>query len=79
MLKVKKMGLREVRRGLGCREVFGHPMPSRAQSKMDYKMEQKEGLGRMMAEAVVATLLPQHPSEPGATSPPAQRSLVKNS
>ena len=43
------------------------------------KMEQKEGLERMMAEAVVAILLPQHPSEPGATSPPAQRSLVKKS
>ena len=41
------------------------------------KMEQKEGLERMMAEAVVATLLPLHPSEPGATSPPAKRSLVK--
>ena len=31
VLKVKKMGLREVRRGLGCMEVFEHPMPSRAQ------------------------------------------------
>ena len=41
------------------------------------KMDQKEALERMMAEAVVATLLPQHPSEPGATSPPVQRSLVK--
>ena len=41
------------------------------------KMEQKEALERMMAEAVVAILWPQHPSEPGATSPPARRSLVK--
>ena len=40
-------------------------------------MERKGGLERMTAEAVVATLLPQHPSEPGATSPPAKRSLVK--
>ena len=32
VLKVKKkMGLREVRKSLGCMEVFEHPMPSHAQ------------------------------------------------
>merc|ERR1719462_684997 len=31
-----------------------------------------------MAEAVVATLLPQHPSEPGATSPPADPSSIEH-
>ena len=31
VLRAMKMGLREARRGLGCKEVFEHPMPSRAQ------------------------------------------------